>query len=67
MKADLVRKSARAVERAPLPVREKCTPAELAELDRWMQRHGDDPQDWPEDVVLAYANTIANMRAGGTL
>lgn len=51
----------------PLPVRAKYSDAELAVMDRWMRQHGDDPQDWPEEIVLAYANTIANMRAGGAL
>ena len=51
----------------PLPVREKYTEAEQAVTAEWMDRHGDDVQNWPEDIVLAYANTIANMRAAGAL
>jgi len=53
-------------ETKPLPKREKYTEAELKQLALWMDDHGD-PQEWPESVRLAYANTIADMRAGGTL
>ncbi|MGW4648105.1 hypothetical protein [Kitasatospora sp. NPDC004289] len=51
----------------PLPVREKYTPAEMAVFERWCRQHGDDPSDWPDAVRKTYANTIANMRAGGQL
>jgi hypothetical protein len=51
----------------PLPVRERYSEAEQAVTAEWMDRHGDDVQNWPEEIVLAYANTIANMRAGGQL
>jgi hypothetical protein len=50
----------------PLPKREKHGPAELDVLDAWIEKHGD-PAGWPEETRLAYANTIANMRAGGAL
>lgn len=50
-----------------LPTRQKCTPAEMALLEQWMNDHGDDPADWPERVRLAYANTVAHARAAGTL
>ena len=52
---------------AGLPVRTRYTEAELRLMDRWMDAHGDDPADWPEDVRLAYANAIANERARGAL
>lgn len=50
----------------PLPVREKAGPAEQALCARWMDAHGD-PADWSDDVRQAYANAIANARAGGAL
>ncbi|MFI6443783.1 hypothetical protein [Kitasatospora sp. NPDC050543] len=50
----------------PLPVREKCSPAEVAVCARWMDAHGD-PEAWSTEVRQAYANTIANARAGGAL
>lgn len=50
----------------PLPKREKYTRVELAVLDAWIKDHGD-PSEWSETVRRAYANTIANMRAGGAL
>jgi hypothetical protein len=57
-----------AVEETPagLPVREKYNDAEQALCARWMDEHGD-PADWSPDVRRAYANTVANMRAGGAL
>jgi hypothetical protein len=51
---------------APLPVREKCTPAELELCACWIDEHGD-PAEWTAEVRLAYANTIANCRAAGAL
>lgn len=56
-----------APEPEPLPVREKYTDAEMAVFERWQRRHGEDPADWSEQDRLTYANTIANMRAGGQL
>lgn len=57
---------ARDAEPAPLPTRERYTDAELELKDRWIAQHGD-PADWCEATRLAYANTLANMRAEGTL
>jgi hypothetical protein len=58
--------SADEVPTVPLPVREKYNDAEQALCARWMDEHGD-PADWSPTVRLAYANTIASMRAGGAL
>lgn len=52
--------------REPLPVREKCTEAELRVLDCWMQDHGD-PGEWSETTRLSYAATIAYLRSMGTI
>jgi hypothetical protein len=58
--------SAEKPEVGQLPVREKDSAAEQALCARWMDEHGD-PADWSPTVRLAYANTIANMRAGSQL
>ncbi|MDH6116850.1 hypothetical protein ABH930_000269 [Kitasatospora sp. GAS204A] len=50
----------------PLPVRERYTEAELELMAQWVDQHGD-PADWCEETRRAYANTLANMRALGTL
>lgn len=50
----------------PLPTREKNSPAEVEVCGRWMDSYGD-PETWSVEVRQAYANTIANMRAGGAL
>lgn len=49
-----------------LPVRQKCTPAELELCACWIDKHGD-PAEWSERVRLAYANTVACARAAGEL
>ncbi|MGE7432785.1 hypothetical protein [Kitasatospora sp. NPDC001175] len=48
----------------PLPVRERHTNAAQAALGEWIDAHGD-PGDWSEDVRLAYAAQIAELRADG--
>jgi len=53
-------------EPEPLPVRERYTEAEQQLTDRWVARHGD-RANWRAETRLAYANTLANMRAGGAL
>jgi hypothetical protein len=57
-----------AVEETPagLPVRDTCSDAEVELCARWMDEHGD-PADWSPKIRRAYANTLANMRAGGAL
>jgi hypothetical protein len=50
----------------PLPVRTRCSDAELALRACWMDDHGD-PGEWPEDVCLGYAAAVATARAEGRL
>lgn len=33
--------------------------------DRWMDKHGDDPEQWPHAVYRAYQNTLAELLSGG--
>ncbi|MGK4583457.1 hypothetical protein [Kitasatospora sp. HPMI-4] len=49
----------------PLPMRELHTDAAQAVLGEWIDAHGD-PGDWTEDIRLAYAAQIADLRAGAT-
>lgn len=67
MSIELERAAAAAPKSQQLPVRVKHTAAEDAELFRWRLRYGDDEDKWPVEIRRAYANTIANMRAGGAL
>lgn len=43
-----------------LPVRLPLDETEL--MSRFMDDHGDDPQEWPEPVRLAYAAKVAALR-----
>ncbi|MFD8596997.1 hypothetical protein ACFV1L_18545 [Kitasatospora sp. NPDC059646] len=51
---------------APLPMREVHTDAEQQLCASWIDEHGD-PADWSQKTRLTYANTLANLRAGGAL
>lgn len=55
-----------AVRREPLPVRSRNSRVEVGLMDSWIKDHGE-PADWAPDARLAYANTVANMRAMGAL
>lgn len=48
---------------AGLPIRERYSDAEVALCGRWMDENGDDPAVWPLRVRLAYAMSVANLRA----
>jgi hypothetical protein len=50
----------------PKSARDLWAEVEALVLARWRDRHGD-PMDWCAETRAAYANTIANMRAGGAL
>jgi len=50
----------------PLPVRTRCSDAELAILGEWMDDHGD-PADWTPKVRAGYAAAVAAARAEGRL
>lgn len=50
----------------PLPVRTKCSAAELELCACWIDEHGD-PSEWTEDTRLAYAAEIACARVAGVL
>lgn len=55
-----------AYEPMPLPVREVHTAAEAELGEAWVDRYGPRAA-WPQDVRLAYAATVAQLRAGGAL
>lgn len=44
-----------------LPVRQEMA-AEVELMDRFMDAHGDDLWEWPEDVQLRYAAEVAGLR-----
>lgn len=50
----------------PLPVRTKCSPAELELCACWINEHGD-PAEWTVTTRLAYAAMIADARVAGVL
>jgi hypothetical protein len=45
------------------PVRPMYSDEEIALCGRYMDEHGDDPAEWPLDVRLAYAVSVATVRA----
>lgn len=50
----------------PLPVRTRCSDAELELCSYWMDDHGD-PGEWTQETRLAYAAAVATARAEGRL